>query len=260
MKKKFFLPFLAVAGTLLLASWGRTGHYTIGEIAEKHLTTKAATAVKDLLGSDDMAGVSTWADQIRSQDEYKYTAPWHYVNVPSGLSAAVFRDSVMNQQRDNVYKALMKCEADLKDSAKTKEEKLFALKFVVHLVGDLHQPMHTGHSDDSGGNKVMITFLGQPGNLHGLWDSGLLEHEGLTYKQLAAKIDTVSKKQIREWQKDDAITWLYESYQISNQLYADAAKSPDFDEAYYQSQVKVFEDRMECAGIRLAGVLNEIYK
>ncbi|HXO77657.1 MAG TPA: S1/P1 nuclease, partial [Puia sp.] len=245
--------------TLVLVSWGGTGHRTIGKIAEKHLNPQAKAAVRDLLGSESLADVSTYADQVRSQDAYKYTAPWHYINMPTGLSRRDFNREVISQQKDNVYCALLSCKNDLTDSTKTREQKIFALKFIVHLVGDLHQPMHVSRSEDQGGNQIMTTFLGKPGNLHGLWDSGLLEHEGLSYEQLAEKVDHASDRQIRRWQHDDPLTWLYESYRISKRLYADAAKKPDFDEAYYQAHIPVFEQRMEMAGIRLAGVLNAIY-
>ena len=260
MIKRIITPIFMLLITVTLVSWGVTGHRTIGKIAEKHLTPKAAIAVKDLLEEESLADVSTYADHIRSKDEYKYTAPWHYINVPAGLSQQAFKDTVFAKQNDNVYKALLKCEADLKNPAKSREEKIFALKFIVHMVGDLHQPMHVSRSEDQGGNKIKITFLGNPGNLHGLWDSGLPEHEGLTYEQLADKVDHATPAEIKTWQKDDMLKWLYESYQVSEQLYADAGKSSDFDEAYYKAHIPVFEERMEKAGIRLAGVLNAIYR
>lgn len=260
INKRIIPGFVLVGLTLLLASWGVTGHRTIGKIASGHLSAKAQAAVTELLGSESLADVSTYADQIRSLEQYKYTAPWHYINMPSGLSEADFKEAALKQEKDNVYKALQRCKETLSDTSKSKEEKIFALKFIVHMVGDLHQPMHVSRSEDQGGNKIKITFLGKPGNLHGLWDSGLPEHEGLSYEQLAAKIDHATAKQIRNWQKDDELKWLYESYQLSEQLYADAAKSPDFDEAYYQAHIPVFENRMEMAGIRLAGVLNTIFK
>lgn len=260
MIKRFLKPLIAFCLVITLASWGVTGHRTIGKIAEKHLSPKAAAAVADLLGTQSMADVSTYADQVRLQEQYKYTAPWHYINMPSGLNESDFKEAVLQQQKENVYSALIKCKNDLTDTAKSREDKIFALKFIIHMVGDLHQPMHVSRSEDQGGNKIKVTFLGKPGNLHGLWDSGLPEHEGLSYEQLAEKVDHATPKQIRAWQRDDMIKWLYESYQVSEQLYADAVKTPDFDEPYYQAHIPVFEDRMERAGIRLAGVLNEIYK
>lgn len=260
MIKRFLIPAVALVATVTLVSWGVTGHRAIGKIAEKHLSLKAQEAVKDLLGTQSMADVSTYADQVRSQEQYKYTAPWHYINMPSGLSEADFKAEVIKQEKDNVYRALIKCKNDLTDPAKSREEKIFALKFIIHMVGDLHQPMHVSRSEDQGGNKIKVTFLGKPGNLHGLWDSGLPEHEGLNYEQLAEKVDKATPEEIKTWQSDDMVKWLYESYRLSEQLYADAAKTPDLDEAYYQAHIPVFEDRMEKAGIRLAGVLNAIYQ
>ncbi|WP_134087743.1 S1/P1 nuclease [Olivibacter sp. XZL3] len=258
--RKPLLSLVLVALVALLSSWGVTGHRTIGLLAERHLTPQAKAAVKELLADETLAQVSTYADEIRSKEAYRYTAPWHYINLPAGLHKKDFMDSVIHQNRDNIYKALQKCQSDLKDPLKTREEKIFALKFIVHIVGDLHQPMHTGRAEDLGGNRIRITFLNKPGNLHGLWDSRLVEHEGLTYEQLADKIGHTKRRKIRKLQRDDLIKWLHESYQLSERLYDDAAKNANFDEAYYQKQVPVFEDRMERAGIRLAGVLNEIFQ
>jgi hypothetical protein len=130
---------------------------------------------------------------------------------------------------------------------------------IVHFAGDLHQPMHVSRAEDQGGNTIRISFLGQPGNLHGLWDSGLIEHAGLNDEQLAAKIDHATPGQISQWQHDPILDWLYESYQISGRLYSEAGKNPDFDEAYYRSHMPIIEDRLEKAGIRLAGLLNDIF-
>jgi hypothetical protein len=258
--KKYLLSILVVCVSVILISWGATGHRTIGKIAENHLTPQAQAAIKDLLDSESLADVSTYADKVRSQEKYKYTSPWHYIDVEAGLSESDFKKAALEQNEANVYQALAKCENDLIEPGKSREEKIFALKFIVHMVGDLHQPMHVSRKEDQGGNKIKVTFLGKPGNLHGLWDSGLPEHEGLSYDQLAVKVDHATKKQIKTWQQDDVMTWLYESYQISEKLYADAAKTPDFDEAYYKAHIPVFEGRMAQAGIRLAGVLNEIFK
>lgn len=260
MIKKLIFPVVALAVCFSLISWGVVGHRAIGQIAENHLTDKAKAEVANLLGSESLAMVSTYPDEIRSYEQYRYTAPWHYVNLPQGLNEEAFTTQLKGMEKENIYKALLNCVNDLKNPAKNKEEKVFALKFLVHLVGDLHQPMHTGRSEDSGGNGIKVKLMRKESNLHGLWDSGLIDYAGLTYKELAKECDVIGKQETKEWQKDDVAKWAYESYQITEQLYAEAAQNPDFDYNYYPKHADIVKKRLAQAGLRLAGLLNEIYK
>jgi S1/P1 Nuclease len=258
MKRILSICLFGLASVLLL-SWGVLGHRTIGKIAQNHLSPSAQQAISYYLGSESLADVSTYADEIRSKEEYKYTTPWHYIDLPDGYTYSEFSDAVRNMKDANVYSALIKCETDLRDPSKTKYEKAFALKLIVHFVGDLHQPMHVSRAEDKGGNSIKVTFNGQETNLHRLWDSRLIEHQNLNYEQLAVQYDHATKELIKQWQADDLMKWLYESYQISSQLYSDARNNPNFDEAYYQAHLPIIQQRIEQAGIRLAGVLNTIF-
>lgn len=260
MSKKIIIPVLAFAISVFLMSWGVVGHRAIGKIAQNHLNKKASEAVKNLLGSESLAMVSTYPDEIRSYKQYAYTAPWHYVNLPEGLNYTDFSSQLKSIETPNIYKAMVNCIADLKDPAKSKQDKTFALKFLVHLVGDIHQPMHTGHAEDSGGNGIKIKLMRKESNLHGLWDSGLIDYAGLSYNELAADCDVISRKEAKNWQKEDITKWAYESYEITAQLYAEAAKNPEFDYSYYPNHAEVMKKRLAQAGLRLAGLLNEIYK
>ncbi len=260
MFKRSILSLLVVAIGLSMISWGVVGHRAIGQIAENHLNKKAAREVKALLGSESLAMVSTYADEIRPYKAYAYTAPWHYVNIPHGLNEKEFRDSLTLMNRPNIYKAIQNCVSDLKDPAKSASEKTFSLKFLVHLVGDIHQPMHTGRAEDSGGNAIKVKLMRRESNLHGLWDSGLVDYTGMTYQELAKHCDTISKAQVKIWQNDDIALWAYESYEMSQQLYAEAAKNAEFDYDYYPKHASFMKQRLAQAGIRLAGLLNQIYQ
>ena len=260
MLKKIIFPIGVIALCISLISWGVVGHRAIGQIAENHLTPKAQLAVKELLGSESLAMVSTYPDEIRSYQQYGYTAPWHYVNVPQDLNYEQFSKALTSLEKPNIHKAIFNCIADLKNTAKSKEEKVFALKFLVHLVGDLHQPMHTGKSEDSGGNGIKVKLNRKETNLHGLWDSGLIDYAGMSYLELAKSCDNISKEVIKDWQKDTVEKWAFESYEMSKQLYAESAQNPDFDYTYYPKHADFVKKRLAQAGIRLAGVLNEIYK
>jgi hypothetical protein len=262
MTKKYLFPVLVILLSVALISWGVTGHRAIAKIAGNHLTPAARTAVQELLGNETLSDVSTWADEIRSQPQYKNTGSWHYLNLPLGLSFPDFEKQVEGMTQDNVYSALRKCEAEIVNPQASKEQKIFDLKFIVHLVGDLHQPMHVSRAEDQGGNKIQVFYDGKGTNLHSLWDSRLIEHQGLNETELADKYYHISPAQIKEWQNDPLIKWIWESYQESSKLYAeiDQLSNHTLDDAYYQAHMTIVEARIQRAGIRLAGVLNEVFK
>jgi hypothetical protein len=261
--RKFFLSVTVLFAAAALMSWGVTGHRAVATIAEHHLSAAAKSAVRELLGDTSLADVSTWPDEIlHRQPEYRHTAPWHYLNLPLGLSYAEFETKVKGMGSENVYGALQEQEKVLASTSSTRAEKIEALKFVVHFVGDLHQPMHISREEDKGGNTIQLNYDGKGTNLHALWDSRLIDHEGLTYLQMAEQYDHATPAQVRQWQADPLMQWIWESYQASSRLYSevDSLKSSSIDDSYYQAHISIIHDRIVKAGIRLAGVLNDIFK
>jgi hypothetical protein len=192
-----------------LISWGRTGHNVIGRIAANHLTARAKAGVAALLGNETLAGVASWADDNRDRS----TASWHFINVETGLSFDEFKDQV--NSKTDVYTALVKEEGILGDDHASREHRVNALKYVVHFVGDIHQPMHVSRAEDKGGNTIQVQYDGQGTNLHSLWDTRMLKHAGLSEAQLAQNFDKATPEQITKWQSDPQINWAWESYQIS---------------------------------------------
>jgi hypothetical protein len=258
--KKYLLLSLFVCVGFALISWGTLGHHVVGEIAENHLTPEAKAGVQELLGHQSLADVSSWADDIRKDNPE--TGSWHFVNLPTGLSFADFEKQVETMPTGNVYNSILRCVHDLKDKDVSQRKKVDALKFLVHFVGDAHQPMHVSRADDKGGNTIMLTYNSEYTNLHSIWDSKLLEQDGSDYKKLATKYDNATPGQIKKWQSDPVIIWIWESYQISSILYAeaDALQNKPLGKEYYDQHIPVVENRLEKAGIRLAGLLNAIYK
>jgi hypothetical protein len=257
------LPSLFALGlSAALLSWGVTGHRAVGKIAAGHLTPQAKAAVHDLIGDTTLADISTWPDEVRGQAAYRHTGPWHYINLPLGLGYADFEAKVKGMSQENVYSALLQQEQILGSSTSTRTAKVEALKYIVHFVGDLHQPMHVSREEDKGGNTVQLNYDGNGTNLHALWDSKLIEHQGLAYEQMAATYDHATPAQVKQWQADPVIRWIWESYQASSKLYAevDAMKSRAIDDSYYQAHIGIVQERIEKAGIRLAGVLNEVFR
>jgi len=262
MRKIIAPSLVALVLSAAFLSWGVTGHRTIGKIAAGHLSPQAKAAVHELIGDTTLAEVSAWADEVRGQPAYRNTAPWHYINLPLGLNFADFEAKVRGMTQDNVYSALQQQERILGSTASTRTQKAEALKFIVHFVGDLHQPMHVSREEDKGGNTIQLNYDGNGTNLHALWDSKLIDHQGLTYEQMAEKYDHATPAQIRQWQSDPLIQWIWESYQASSKLYeeVDALKSRAIDDSYYQAHIAIVQDRIEKAGVRLAGVLNSIFQ
>jgi len=257
--KRITIAFALIGIAVLFSSWGFFGHKTVATIAEKHLSDEARQAVNELLGNETLADVASWADEVRNQPEYKNTAGWHFINLPLGLNRRKFKDSIEKLKNENLLTALALNESVIKNPNATKDQKRIALKFIVHLVGDAHQPMHVSRAEDKGGNTIQVQFDGKGTNLHSLWDSRLLDHQGLSITQLVAK-DDVGKFRIRKWQRATPVDWLFESYKISSKLYQEVEMNNKLDEAYYQSHIKIANKRIEMGGIRLAGVLNELFR
>ena len=146
------LVFLLIP-TPAKADWGKTGHRVVGQVAQDNLTPSALKAVTEILNGETLATVSTWSDEIKSDSSYDEFKKWHYVNLPLDKKYCE-----VEHQSENIVTAIKKCIVVLKDSTSTKEDKTFHLKFLVHLVGDIHQPLHVGRYEDLGGNKIYVKF------------------------------------------------------------------------------------------------------
>ncbi|MFI5163318.1 MAG: S1/P1 nuclease [Sphingobacteriales bacterium] len=253
--KKLFIPVCA----FILISWGYKGHQAVATIAENHLTPKAKAQIAALLGSQSLADVATWADEVRNDPAFKETAGWHFVDLPLGLSFEEFNKEVRAQGEDNAYGAMMKMQIILTSNSASQTQKIEALKFLVHFVGDAHQPMHVSRKEDKGGNTIQVRFDNRGTNLHSLWDSKLIDHSGLSVVQMSKAYDKATPAEIKQWQADQPMQWLWESYQITTKLYTEVEKNNNLDQDYYETHIGIIEQRIDHGGIRLAGVLNDIY-
>jgi hypothetical protein len=241
-------------------AWGVLGHRIVGEIAEQHLSANAKKAVKGILGNESMAMVASWADFIRSDVSYKYLNNWHYVNLPEGLSKNDLSTFLEKSTNPNIYNKTNEMIAVLKKSNSTADEKKFALKILIHLIGDMHQPMHTARKIDLGGNKIQLTWFGQRSNLHRVWDEQLIDFQQLSYTEYVAAINLASAQQIAAWQKTNLKDCIYESYQICNHIYASGMKANDrLSYNYNFDWAETLNSQLLKGGVRLAGVLNKIF-
>lgn len=211
--------FLLLASFYLnsAGAWGPTGHRAVGEVAEKYLSKWKLRKIKKLLDGESLARVSNWPDKIKSDpDNYRYTYSWHYTNWPVG------QDQYDPNQSGSLITSIQDNIKILKDKKKSKSERAFALKFLVHLIGDLHQPLHVGNGEDRGGNRCKVYYQKELVNLHKMWDESMIEFSQLSFTELARFVidkHGQDKKMIRNLQKDGILTWAKESKHIRETLY-----------------------------------------
>lgn len=255
-----YLAFtIAAAATVALPNpahaWGKTGHRVVGAIAAPLLTPAARATVRQILGVETMAEASNWPDFMRSDPApyWQHSTPWHYVTVPEGKTYA----QVSPPPEGDAVTALRRFSAVAKDKQAPLAERQAALRFVIHIIGDLHQPLHAGKGDDKGGNDVAVTFFGKPTNLHSVWDSGLIDDEQLSYSELAAWLAArITPADRRAWASTDPTVWIAESTALRDQIYP---TNPALSYAYvYQNKARV-EQRLEMGGVRLANYLNALF-
>lgn len=235
---------------LQAAAWGGEGHRLIAEIAESGLSGSARNEVKRLLALEpgaSLASVSTWADEFRSPS----TATWHYINFPRDADCRYEPDRSCIQGAC-VVGAIERQVAELASDAPD-EERLKALKYVVHFVADAHQPLHGGFVDDRGGNSYQVQAFGRGSNLHALWDTGLIQQWPGGAASLRAAVEG-EKSSIDTTLSPGA--WAAESCRVVEfeGFYPAGHK---LDDEYAQRWGKVLVQRMAAAARRLAALLNQ---
>lgn len=234
-------------------SWGPTGHRAVGLIAEKHLSTKAKKNIAKILGHQSLAEVSTWMDDIRSDSTYNYTSDWHWVTIETGKT---YDQSPKNPKGD-IIATLEKIIAELKKHRLDEKTETEYLKMLIHLVGDIHQPLHVGCCDDLGGNKVKVKWFGRETNLHSTWDSNMIDETKLSFTELAGFLGEPSQPSLISLQKKSVREWADESMSFRKQVYDIGDGNLGYKYSY--KYFSIAKQRMMQAGIRLAGILNQIY-
>ncbi len=249
-------------------AWGREGHRLTALVAEHYLTPAAQAQVKELLGRETLAGVAPWADEYRVA--HPETGKWHYVDIPKDASkynrdrdcpASVTEPT--SPWRDCVTDRILYFEGLLGDESLPRNQRAEALKFLVHFIGDIHQPFHA-LGDDRGGNNIRVNFLGFPQcgsfncNLHGVWDESLIEQRGLSEEKYTALL--LQEIQDNHWEKMSGgtpSTWADVSHHYAVEAYAPNGALLAHD--YVAEEDKVVDAELALGGLRLAHVLNRIF-
>ncbi|MBA2292558.1 MAG: S1/P1 nuclease [Gemmatimonadales bacterium] len=237
------------------ARWGELGHRTIARTAELQLSGHARRAARSLLSGQSLAEASTWADQVRK--ERPATSPWHYVNIPIWESG--YRPEFCPRAAC-VIGTLESQQKILADRSASRADRAEALRWVIHLVGDLHAPLHAGDRGDRGGNDLRVELEGRQTNLHAAWDSGLLavmqRREEELVKMLVRRIPL--RGDLAQIRAGTIADWAMESHDRARDVvYGLLAPTLVLDGAYRIAAAPVIEDQMFRASVRLAWLIEQ---
>ena len=253
----FFVVLLVHTVTNANLVWGKKGHRVTGHIAEQHLTKKARKKINKLLDGHSLAFVSTYADEIKSDRSFSEYSPWHYVNYPLGT---LYKDSEKSEHGD-IVAAIATCQAVIKDANSSKDDKIFHLKLLVHLIGDLHQPLHVGRGEDKGGNDIQVRWFNDGSNLHKVWDTNMIESYGMSYEELGDELlQSTTKQEKQKIQAGLVIDWVEESHVLATKLYGSAKVGEKLSYRYSYENNPLLFDQLKKGGLRLAKVLNELFE
>lgn len=247
---------LILSGILLITEsfgWGATGHRASGFIAERYLNAKAKKRIRQILGQESLAMASTWMDEIRSDSTYNYTTDWHWTTIPDGGKY----EDVESNPDGKVIVMIEKITRELKAGKLSAKQQQEYLKMLIHMVGDIHQPLHVGKPGDRGGNDIKLKWAGSDSNLHRVWDSDMIEDTKLSYTEFANALGKPATETIKKWQQASVRDWAKESMMLRPQVYNIGKGNLGYRYSYLN--MPTVKERILQAGVRLAGLLNQIY-
>jgi hypothetical protein len=261
-----------IAAAILLSSarpfaWGASGHHIVARIALTRLTAETQRAVTTILGEEDFVTVATWADEVRTARPETYN--WHFVDILYGNATySPERDCPPTEKGDCVIAEIERARQTLRDTAQPARQRSEALKYLIHFVGDMHQPLHSTDNHDRGGNDVHVQGdAGRATNLHAMWDSGIIQRRGLTENAYAQFLieDLLAHPLPASEDRVAVIRWAEDAHKVG---VADVYHYPEFvvganpaspinlDDAYVKRAKDVIDRQLQLAGVHLAALLN----
>lgn len=260
MKNRLYLAIvLACTFTCECLGWGQKGHDTVCAIAQNHLTDKSKAIANDLLEGRSLVYWANWLDNASNTPEYAYSKTWHYKDVEMGKDY----DEMPDAEKGDLVTALnaqIKKLNEYQEGKCNKEEATLALKMLIHLLGDMHQPMHMGRVSDLGGNRHPVQFFNNQTNLHSVWDSQVLESgHKWSHTEWVEEIDRglVDESAIVSGSIDD---WARETWKLSIEVYLGSPIDTKLSYDYVAKWTPVIEQQLLKGGLRLAHVLNTIFQ
>jgi len=252
--KKLMLFLSIFCLPIAVFGWGQTGHRVIGELAQTQLNKKANKKITALLSNSTVAMESNWGDFIKSDEAYAEYSAWHYTNIEAGVTRQKFDSLAMLQTRG----ALVYRVGYLIDELKANSNDTMKLKLLIHIVEDMHCPMHMGRPENRGGNSIKIRWFGKETNLHALWDNPLIESQNLSYTEYADYLLRTHPTKPLNFEKAFILDWAWNTYQIAERVYAATDKTVKSYNYIYEFK-PVLDQSLVAGGNHLAAILNYIY-
>ena len=267
---------LIIIGIQTCHAWGPVGHEVVAYIAEDNLSPSAKNKIGQILGPNtSLADVANWADEIRRS--HSNTAPWHFIDIPDRQAVTEVDESRFCPNGNCVVDQISAEIALLKSPSQNPKKKLEALKFLIHFMGDLHQPLHCADDGDRGGNEKEVRYRtpgsrsvkGRKVKLHALWDHLIEVKTKEDPRELATKLEgQITSAEKKKWQTGATADWAWESYMIAKKdIYSEFSAGPTQDpdgiqlpKDYYSTKMRGIVDvQLEKGGVRLANVLEGIF-
>jgi hypothetical protein len=248
-----FVWALFPAGSSAFA-WGPDGHRIIGHIAELHLSPEAKKMIREKFNIKSLAGIANWADEVKKK---RFESRWHYSNIQEGKWT--YKKSRDCPHNDCVVEKVQEYTRRVERGGLSRKKRKEAVMYLVHFMGDLHQPLHLGNKKDRGGNRIRLFYRGRKTNLHALWDGGLIYRRGQSLLEYALNIDRrISEEDRAGWAKGTVIDWANESRKIAlADVYSQGNEGVvQLDKNKISIFREIIDRRLAQAGIRLAQVLN----
>ena len=256
MKKLFCLCMLSLCLYGQALGWGQMGHDVTAYIAECHLTPEAAQKIDQVLNGRSLVYYANWLDNASHTDDYAYTKTWHYLNVDEGCTL----DTMERHPKGDVLSAITILVDKLKSGNLQPEAEHICLRMLIHLVGDMHCPMHAGHSTDLGGNRVPVVYFGRTTNLHSIWDTNLVESaHKWGYMEWQQQLDRPNCD-VEAIQAGEPRDWMLETIAICEGVYRNTPEGAKLSYDYVNEYAPLIEQQFLRGGLRLAKLLNEIYQ
>lgn len=256
--KRLMVTFFALTMALIASAWGPKGHRVIANVAYMHLTKKAQKQVDSVLGKHGIIYLSTWPDEIRSDTIYRNSDDWHYQNMESNIPDSVVMSMLCDYpaQGGQMYRKIDSLMQVLSSNKQDRD----ALVFIVHLTADRLCPAHMGHAGDRGGNRIQMKWFGQSTNLHSVWDSKLIESKGFSYSEYTTYLEDTYRDQKCAIEKMSWEELTVKTYHMTDEIYKYQQKWDGNAYHYAWHWTGSMEWQMYAAGIRLAQLLNQIYR
>lgn len=264
--KRFFL-FVTVSACMVMYclpafGWGQEGHRIIAKIAYDNLTPKARKQINKILGERGMIYWANWPDEIKSDTIYPQSIKdgWHFQDFDAGMSDSLVADALIHYPTEggSLFRALDSLETEVR--GERLKANVHTLRFVIHLSGDRYCPVHVAHMDDKGANKVKMKWFGRDTNLHSVWDTKIIESQGYSYTEYAQMIQDLYKHLKPEIEQKSDAELLVETYHVTDAIYRYQETWDGNTYHYIYAWHAPMEKQLYIAGIRLAQLLNSIYK